>query len=202
MTGILCVGAAACRAVPPKTQLPLAVVSAGESHQMGRSCKGRRCRQHGVCLQTPVVRHLCLLGSCVSWSNLATAPLHNADSTGWQVQPVTPLSQSMPISCRASAIPMQLVAEAFGCIAASSGCCTSGPRVQEAAAAPTCSLSRWLTQLSWPSVLVMSLASGGLQNASHRRGVTPLVLFWNFSGHRSANSCRAQQHREGGKCRV
>lgn len=72
--------------------------------------------------------------------------------------------------------------------------------VQQPALAPTCSLSRWLTQLSWPNVLVMSLASGGLQNASQRRGVTPFVLFWNFSGQRSANSCKAQQLRDVGDC--
>jgi hypothetical protein len=39
------------------------------------------------------------------------------------------------------------------------------------------------THLSLPSVSVISLDSGGLQNASQRRGVTPLVLFWNFSGN-------------------
>ena len=49
--------------------------------------------------------------------------------------------------------------------------------------------SRSLIQASVPSVSLMSARSGGLQNASHRRGVTPFVLFWNFSGHRSANSC-------------
>ena len=37
-------------------------------------------------------------------------------------------------------------------------------------------------QASVPSVSVMSAARPGLHQASHRRGVTPFVLFWNFSG--------------------
>lgn len=42
-----------------------------------------------------------------------------------------------------------------------------------------------LIQRSLPRVSVMSARSGGLQKASQRRGVTPLVLFWNFSGKMS-----------------
>ena len=49
---------------------------------------------------------------------------------------------------------------------------------------------RSLIQASVPRVLVMSWRRGGLQKASQRRGVTPLVLFWNFSGHRSAKSLK------------
>ena len=52
----------------------------------------------------------------------------------------------------------------------------------------TCSMSRSVIQASEPKVSVMSARSGGLHIASHRRGVTPLVLFWNFSGHSSWNS--------------
>lgn len=33
-----------------------------------------------------------------------------------------------------------------------------------------------------PSISVMRLRNGRLQNASHRLCVTPFVLFWNFSG--------------------
>ena len=36
-----------------------------------------------------------------------------------------------------------------------------------------------------PSVSLISARSGGLQNASQRRGVTPLVLLPNFSGKMS-----------------
>ena len=32
---------------------------------------------------------------------------------------------------------------------------------------------------------LMRSASSGLQSSSHLRGVMPLVLFWNFSGHNS-----------------
>ena len=42
-----------------------------------------------------------------------------------------------------------------------------------------------------PSVSVISAASSGLHHASQRRGVTPLVLFWNFSGHHVVEVLRA-----------
>ena len=42
--------------------------------------------------------------------------------------------------------------------------------------------SKSLIHASEPSVSVIRALSSGLQNASHRRGVTPLVLFWNLSG--------------------
>ncbi len=53
----------------------------------------------------------------------------------------------------------------------------------------TCRRSRFLIHSSLPSVWVMSADSSGLQKASHRRGVTPLVLFWNFSGKIFTKSC-------------
>ena len=36
----------------------------------------------------------------------------------------------------------------------------------------------------------MSAASGGLHSSSQRRGVMPLVLFWNFSGVTSKKSLK------------
>lgn len=60
----------------------------------------------------------------------------------------------------------------------------------ERAGRPAFRRSRSLIQASVPRVSVMSARSGGLQKASQRRGVTPLVLFWNFSGHRSAKSLK------------
>ena len=53
----------------------------------------------------------------------------------------------------------------------------------------TCSRSSSFIQASEPRVSVISADSSGLQNASHRRGVTPLVLFWNFSGKIFTKSC-------------
>lgn len=50
---------------------------------------------------------------------------------------------------------------------------------------PTLRRSVSLIQRSLPRVSVISSRSGGLQKASQRRGVTPLVLFWNFSGKMS-----------------
>ena len=52
-----------------------------------------------------------------------------------------------------------------------------------------------LIHRSLPSVSVMSARSGGLQKASQRRGVTPLVLFWNLQGshrcgHQSEEAAR------------
>ena len=52
----------------------------------------------------------------------------------------------------------------------------------------TVSKERLLTQASEPSVRVMRSARAGLQKASQRRGVTPLVLFWNLWGQRSTKS--------------
>lgn len=49
----------------------------------------------------------------------------------------------------------------------------------------TLSWSVSVIQRELPRVLVMSARRGGLQKASQRRGVTPLVLFWNFSGKMS-----------------
>ncbi len=54
-------------------------------------------------------------------------------------------------------------------------------------ATPTLSRPRSLIQASSPSVSVMSARRPGLQKASQRRGVTPLVLFWNFSGKTAKN---------------
>jgi hypothetical protein len=45
----------------------------------------------------------------------------------------------------------------------------------------TTSWSRSVIHASLPRVLVISLRRGGLQKASQRRCVTPLVLFWNLS---------------------
>ena len=39
-----------------------------------------------------------------------------------------------------------------------------------------------VTHSSVPIASVITSESWGLQKASQRRGVTPLVLFWNFSG--------------------
>jgi len=61
---------------------------------------------------------------------------------------------------------------------------TTNPEAR-AGLARTLSCSVSLIHRSLPSVSVMSSRSGGLQNASQRRGVTPLVLFWNFSGKMS-----------------
>ena len=45
-----------------------------------------------------------------------------------------------------------------------------------------CRRSSSLTHAVVPNVSVIKSDSAGLQNASHRRCVTPFVLFWNFSG--------------------
>jgi hypothetical protein len=51
-----------------------------------------------------------------------------------------------------------------------------------------------------PSLEVMSADSLGLQKASQRRGVTPLVLFWNFSGNSLKKSWGRGGGGEGGAC--
>lgn len=44
----------------------------------------------------------------------------------------------------------------------------------------------------------MSSANPGLQSRSQRRGVMPLVLFWNFSGSSSAKSLKLRGRGESG----
>ena len=120
MTGILCVAASAVVGLfCQKCSCP-SIVSAGESHLVGRSCKGRRCRQHGPRLQTPLVRQLCLLGSCVMWFNTA-APLHDVDSSCWQLQPGPRLRFTNQCQSLKSISFYAVVAEPFG-TPASSGC--------------------------------------------------------------------------------
>jgi len=48
--------------------------------------------------------------------------------------------------------------------------------------------SRSVTQSSVPIHLVMILLRSGLQKRIHLLGVTPFVLFWNFSGHNCQKS--------------
>ena len=63
---------------------------------------------------------------------------------------------------------------------------TAAQRLRKAASSANglrpASLDASLIHSSDPSASVISAASPGLQKASQRRGVTPLVLFWNFSG--------------------
>jgi len=91
--------------------------------------------------------------------------------------PRTPVNSSTRASARA-------LATAF----------TSRQRAQKAGSAALAlrpsSWARSVIQASEPSVSEMSARSGGLQKASHRRGVTPFVLFWNLAGHRSAKSLK------------
>ena len=64
----------------------------------------------------------------------------------------------------------------------------SAPAVLEGAVSGIGLQSAELVQIARQSPSMISssrAASGGLARAMKRRGVTPLVLFWNFSGHRS-----------------
>lgn len=61
---------------------------------------------------------------------------------------------------------------------------------------------RSLGHASVPRVSVISAARPGLHQASHRRGVTPFVLFWNLCGVSSKKSCDHSPLRTSGMPRV